>query len=167
MPGMLSAPTLEGGLAGNVVLCQSPEVVGKDDGVVVGEGADDTRIKRMENGTRRPAERLVAEKPVTTRVTARSISAVARRNTNPSVALIRSAACMVVKAIRQRFVPTSSVVLRARAPRTAKTTVTPPSAAKRRGPSCVTCQASTAMSQIMREVVVCCFASGGSHGYLR
>ena len=99
-PGTLSWPTLKGALAENVVPRQAPEVVERDEGVVVEEGTGITRMKRRKNSTRRPAARLVGGKHLTPRVTAPSVRAVARRNTNPSAALIGSAACELVKASR-------------------------------------------------------------------
>ena len=73
--------------------------------------------------------------------------------TNPPVALITSAVCVAVKVIRRRSAQLSSLFLRSREPRAAKTTVTSSLAAKRRKPLCVTRQASVDIIRIMRGVV--------------
>ena len=103
---MLSWWTLTGGLAGNVIPRQAPEVVGTDERVVVGEGAGITRMERNKNSTMRLAARLVGVGPAGPRETARSVSVTTRRDINPSAALIRSAAYVVEKAIPQRSAPT-------------------------------------------------------------
>ena len=141
-------------LGGNHIHSQAPEVVERDEGVVVGEGAGITRMKRMKSSTKQTAVRLVGLTPTVPRETTLSVSAAARRDTNPSAVLIRSAVCVVVKAVRRKSAPNLTLFLRAGTPRTAKTTVTPPSAAKRKRLSCVTRQASIAMSRTRRGVIV-------------
>ena len=151
---MLSWPTLEGDLAGKNIPRQTPEVVKRDERVVVGDGAGIIRMKRRKNSTRRPAARLLGVGPTVPRETARSVSVAARRDINPSARLIGSAAC-VVKAIRRRSAPTSSLFSPGRTPRAPTTKVTRPSEARKRKPLYVTtCQASKTMSRMVREVSV-------------
>ena len=49
---MLSWPTLQGGLAGNVIPCQAPEVVERDEGVVVRKDVGIRKTKMRKNSTR-------------------------------------------------------------------------------------------------------------------
>ena len=81
--------------------------------------------------------------PTVPRETARSVSVVARRDIDIFAALIRCAACVVVKGLRWRSVPTSSLFSRARTPVALTTKVTRPLVARKRRPSYVACQAST------------------------
>ena len=74
-----------------------------------GRGGAGITMKRRKNNTRRPAARMVGVKPTAPRETAHSVRAAARRNTNPSADLIRSAVCVVVKIIRGISAPTSSL----------------------------------------------------------
>ena len=67
---MLSWLTLDGGLAGNVIPRQVPEVVVRDEGVVVGEVVRITSMKKRKNSTWRPGARLVRVKPITPRAIA-------------------------------------------------------------------------------------------------
>ena len=83
---------------------------------------------------------------------ARSVSVA--RDINLSAALIRSAACVLIKAIRLRRVPTSSLFYRARTPIALTTKVARPSAARKRRPSYAKCPVSVTMSRIMKAVVV-------------
>ena len=134
---------------GNVIPRQAPEVGGRDKRVVDGEGVGITRINASKDNTQ----------PTTSKATAQSLSAVTRQDTNPSTALIRSAACVVVTVVQRRSAPISSLFLRAR---TAPMTVTPPSAVKRKRFSCVTRQASIVMSRMTRGVVVRLFGRWGN-----
>ena len=67
--------------------------------------------------TRRPVARLVGVGSTMPRETARNVSVAARRDINPSAALIRSAACVVVMAILERSSPTSSLFSRVGTPK--------------------------------------------------
>ena len=60
--GVLPWPTLEGGPAENVIPRQAPTVVGRDEEVMIGEGAGITRMERRKNNPRRQAARLVGVK---------------------------------------------------------------------------------------------------------
>ena len=44
---MLSWPTLEGGLVGNIIPRPAPEAGERDERVVVGEGVEATRMERL------------------------------------------------------------------------------------------------------------------------
>ena len=101
---MLSWPTLEGGMAGSIIPRPAPEVGERGERVVVGEGVENTMMKRMISKSW-PAAGLVGVRLTEKRGASRSVSVAARRDINPSAALIRSAACVVVKAIRLRSAP--------------------------------------------------------------
>ena len=106
-PGMLSWPTLEGDMAGRIIPRAAPEVVERGERVVVGEGAENPMMVRMTTkGGRQQGWWGEAHKEMEA---TRSLSVAARRDINPSAALIRSAACVVVKAIRLRSAPTLSL----------------------------------------------------------
>ena len=109
---------------------------------------------RRKNSTMQPAVRLVEVKLTTPRMTARSVSAAAKWDSNPSAVLIRSAVCVRVKVIRRRSAQTLSLFLRARKLNAAKRTAVPPLAAKTRRPLYVPRQASIVMNQMVRGVVV-------------
>ena len=106
---MLSWPTLERGLAGNIVPRPAPKVGERDKRVVVGEGVGITRMERMIS-KRRPAAGLVGVRLTEKKGAARSVSVAARRDINPSAALSRSAACVVEKIIQLMSAPTSSLI---------------------------------------------------------
>ena len=147
---MLSWSMLEGGLAGNIISRQAPEVVVRDEKAVAGEGAGVTRMEKKKSSTRRPGARLAGAKSTVPRETVQSVSVAARRDINPSAALIRSAACVGVKAICRRSAPTSSRFSRARTRRALTTKVARPSAARKRRPSYVTCQENITISRMMK-----------------
>lgn len=96
--GMPSWLTLEGDLAGTIFPRQAPVVVGREVGV---KGAETTGTMKR-NSTRAPAVRLAEGEQTAPRATALSTRAVARRDTNPYVAPIRSVACVVGKGTRRR-----------------------------------------------------------------
>ena len=105
---MLSWPTLEGGKAGRVIPRPAPEVGERDERVVVGEGVENPMMERMIN-KRWPTAGLVGVRLTGKKGATRSVSVAARRDINPFAALIRFAACVVVKAIRLRSAPTLSL----------------------------------------------------------
>ena len=97
-----------GRLAGNIIPRLAPEVEERDERVEVGEGVGTTRMERK-NRKRWPAAGLVGVRVTKIKGAAQSVSFAARRDINPFTALIRSAACVVVKAIRWRSAPASSL----------------------------------------------------------
>ena len=86
----------------------APEVGERGESVVVGVGVENTMIKRMIS-ERWPAAGLVGVRLTEKKGATRSVSVAARREINPSAALIRSSACVVVKAIRLRSALTLSL----------------------------------------------------------
>ena len=108
VPGMLSWPTLEGGLALNIIPRLPSEVAERDERVVVREGVETTRMERK-NNKRRRAIGLVGVRLTKIKVEARSVNVAARRDINLLAAPIRSAACVAVKVIWRRSAPTSSL----------------------------------------------------------
>ena len=90
-PSMLSWPTQEGGLAGNIIPRPAPEVEERDERVEVGEGVGTTRMERK-NSKRWPAAGLVGVRLTKIKGAAQSVSIAARRDINTFAALIRSAA---------------------------------------------------------------------------
>ena len=76
--------------------------------VVVAEGVENPMVERMIS-KRWPEAALVGVGLTGKKGATRSVSIAARRDINPSAALIRSAACVVVKAIRLRSAPTLSL----------------------------------------------------------
>ena len=104
-PGMLSWPTLERDMAGRIIPRPVPEVGERGERVVVGEGVQNPMMERMIS-KRWPAAGMVGVSLTRKKGATRSVSVAARRDINPSAALIRSAACVVVKAIRLRSAPT-------------------------------------------------------------
>ena len=105
---MLSWPTLEGGIAGNIIPRPAPEVGDRGERVVVGEGVENTMMERLIS-KRWPTAGLVGVRLTEKKETTRSVSVAAKRDINSSAAMIRSAACVVVKAIRLRSAPTLSL----------------------------------------------------------
>ena len=105
---MLSWLTLEGDMAGIIIPRPAPEVVERGERVVVGEGAENPMMVRMMN-KRWPAAGMVGVRLTEKKEATQSVSVAARRDINPSAALIRSAPCVVVKAIRLRSAPTLSL----------------------------------------------------------
>ena len=108
-PGMLLWPTLEGDMAGRIIRRPAPEAGERDERVVVGEGAENPMMVRMIN-KRWLAAGMVGVRLTRKKEATRSVSVAARRDINPSADLIRSAACVVVKAIRLRSAPTLSLL---------------------------------------------------------
>ena len=94
---------------GKIIPRPAREVVGRGERVVVGEGAENPMMVRMIN-KRRPAAGMVRVRLTRKNEATRSINVGARRDINPSAALIRSAACVVVKAIWLRSAPTLSLL---------------------------------------------------------
>ena len=86
-------------MAGRVIPRPASEVGERGERVVVGEGAENPMMERMIR-KRWPAAALVGVSLTGKKWTTRSVSVAVRRDINPSTALIRSAACVVVKAIR-------------------------------------------------------------------
>ena len=66
---MLSWPTLEEGLAETAIPREAPEFMGRDVGVVVGEGAGITKRKKRKKSTRRLGARLVGVTPTMPKAT--------------------------------------------------------------------------------------------------
>ena len=105
---MLSWPTLEGDMAGRIIPRPAPEVGERGERVVVGEGVENPMMERMIS-KRWSAAGTVGVRLTRKKGATRGISVAARRDINPSAALIRSAACVMVKAIRLRSAPTLSL----------------------------------------------------------
>ena len=108
-PDMLSWPTLEGDMAERIIPRPASEVGERGERIiVVGEGVENPMMERM-TSKRCPAAGMVGVRLTGKKGATRSVSVVVRRDINPSAALIRSAACVVVKAIRLRSAPTLSL----------------------------------------------------------
>ena len=84
-----------------------------------------------------------------------------RRDTSPFAALMSSAAGIVIKDIRGRSAPTSSLFLHTRTARALTVKVTRPPGARKRRPFYVTCQASIVMSRMRRGVAICSLGKWG------
>ena len=95
-------------MAGRVISRPAPEVGERSETVVVGEGVENPMMERMIS-KKWPAAGLVEVRLTGKKGATRSVSVAARRDINPSAALIRCAACVLVKAIRLRSAPTLSL----------------------------------------------------------
>ena len=95
-------------MAERIIPRPASEVGERGERVVVGESVENPMMERMIS-KRWPAAGLVGVRLVGEKGATRSVIVAARRDINPSVALIRSAACVVVKAIRLRSATTLSL----------------------------------------------------------
>ena len=143
-----------GGMSGRIISRPAAEVGERGERVVVEEAVGNPMMMERMISKRWPVAGLVGVRLKGEKGATRSVSVAARRDISPSAALIRSAACVVVKAIRLRSAPTLLLFYRARTPRAQTTKTTWPSAARKRRPSYATCQASITMSRLTMGVVV-------------
>ena len=97
-----------GDMAGRIIPRPAPEVGERGERVVVGEGVENPMMERM-TSRRCPAAGMVGVRLTGKKGATRSVSVAVRRDINPSASLIRSAACVVVKAIQLRSAPTLSL----------------------------------------------------------
>ena len=105
-PGTFSWLTLEGGLAGNIPR-QAPDVEERDERIVVGRaqksGGQEEEQYKAASGN------VVGGRADSAKGNSAKYKRCGKRENEPVHCLVRSAAYVVVKAIRQRSAPTSSL----------------------------------------------------------
>ena len=151
-PGMLSGPTLEGGLAGNIIPRPAPEVGERDERVEVVEGVGITRMKRKIR-KRRPAAGLVGVR--LTKIKGAKCKRCGETEHKPVRCPDQICGVCGGKSHSVEVCANVVTVLACEnISRSLMTKVMRPSAARKRRPSYATCQANVTMSRMMRGVVV-------------